>query len=134
MERKIAKRMVRKDGTVSARYETVVADVLRRIALDKSARFHCKAWYGSPHYLRVDDEEYKYCDVLDALGISYTKGNDSPRFSVVGDYLEAKFDKRNKAVALIKAKRDELVREYADGYYGVNTYACVEVFNQIIRG
>lgn len=119
MKRTIAQRMVKKDGTVSARYEWIVSRVLFSIRHSgKSDRFHCKRWTGSNRHRKLEDNEYKFKDVLDALGIPCRFSNDAPRFGVEGDYIEARYDNRNPIVKRIRNA------EVAD----------VELFNAIIGG
>jgi hypothetical protein len=101
--KRIANRMVNKDGKVSARYERVVLRVLYSIRNSgKSDRFHCKSWTGSNKHRQLVDNEKKFQDVLDALGIPFMLSNDAPRHGVEGDYIEAIYDNRNPLVKRIR--------------------------------
>ena len=130
---KIAKRMVRKDGTVSSRYEDAVARVMDKILSgEKKARIHYSSWTGTRGHMKLDSILYKYLDVAEALGLKYTLGNDAPRGGAEGDYIEMRFDGRNSAVRTIRAKKEDIA--LIGRHIHIMKDNAISLFNDIIKG
>lgn len=134
MKREIIARMVNKDGKLNGRYASDAAWVMVKIVEGKSYRFHCRQWSGSYSHRQLVDNEYKVTDILNALGIPYTKGNDAPRCGQEGFYVEAVFDGRNSAVRYIRSQKDRFsyVLDGRTATHLINRDLAVEVFNEVI--
>ena len=132
MKKEIAARLVKKDGTASLNYQTEIAWVVDKIGEgEKSYRFHCCQWSRSCGRYSLIDNRSKVEDVLKAMGIPYTYGNDSKRGGMEGKYIEATFDGRNRAVALIRKSDLKTLRsEWRIG----RPRPQMVLFNQIIKG
>lgn len=144
MKGRIADRMIKKDGTVSARYSDEVRIIFREIVQAtekgrKSFRVHPKMWTGTRRHLTLVDNTHRYKDILEALGLAYVAGNDAPRGGAEGDYIEAFIDGRNRAVQTIRKRSDEFATFGNDwrrgGRYLFVSCApkAVAVFNDIIK-
>lgn len=83
-------------GQVIAKYAVIIDELKREGKGVKSFKLHKKMWTGSYKRPRLVDKEDNYIDVLDSLGLTYTRGNDAPKGGVEGDYIEVKVDRRNK--------------------------------------
>lgn len=68
--------ILKKDGTLQARYSHVFCDLLR-FSNRKSEKFYYNSWTRNKgKYALVDSDHTRMLEVLDFLGIKYNLGND----------------------------------------------------------
>lgn len=94
--------ILKKDGTLQARYSHVFCDLLR-FSNRKSEKFYYNSWTRSKgKYALVDSDHTRMLEVLNFLGIKYNLGNDGVRGGREHDFIEVIYDGRNKAVKKLR--------------------------------
>lgn len=83
IEKRIEKNLMTKEGELMKKY----SEPLDWLKNSGSRRHPCR-WHKSGRHLNLEDKSGIYTEMLKALGIDYTTGNDAPRGGAEGFYIE----------------------------------------------
>ena len=83
IEKRIAEKLMTKKGELMKKY----SEPLWWLRLSRKRAYPCR-WLKNGSHFNLEDKTKNYTDMLKALGIDYTTGNDSPRGGAVGNYIE----------------------------------------------
>lgn len=83
IEKRITEHLMTKKGELMKKYSEPL-DWLK----NSGNRRHTCRWHKSGRHLNLEDKTKNYTDMLKALGIDYTTGNDAPKGGAEGFYIE----------------------------------------------
>lgn len=83
LEKRIAKHLTNKAGNIYSVYK----EPLDWLKTGRGRAYPCR-WHKNGRHFSLDDKSKRYFEMLKALGIDYTTGNDSPKGGAEGFYLE----------------------------------------------
>ena len=83
IEKRIAENLMTKKGELMKKY----GEPLWWLRLCNRRAYPCRLMQNGSHF-RLEDNRKDYFEMLTALGIDYTTGNDSPRGGATGFYIE----------------------------------------------
>lgn len=83
IEKRIAQHLTSKAGKIYSKYQ----NPLNWLRLGRERVHPCRWQHSGRHYTLNDKSEY-YFEMLKALGIDYTTGNDAPKGGAEGFYIE----------------------------------------------
>lgn len=102
--------IVKKDGKLQERYVREFNNLVE-LSSGKAGRVYGKKWLRNGRHKTLVTSEYdRTLDLLKAFGIKYAIGNDAPKGGLEGDYIDIRFDGRNKAVQFIRSIAGESIR------------------------
>ena len=83
IEKRIAEHLMTKKGELMKKYSAP----LFWLKYYGNRTYTCR-WLKNGRHFNLEDTTKNYTDLLKALGIDYTTGNDSPRGGAGGNYIE----------------------------------------------
>ena len=83
IEKRIAENLMTKKGELMKKYSAPLFWLKYY-----GNRTHTCRWHKSGRHFSLEDKTDNYTDMLKALGIDYTEGNDAPRGGEEGNYIE----------------------------------------------
>lgn len=83
IEKRIAEKLMTKKGELMKKY-IIPLNWLKNYG----DRQHTCRWHKNGRHFSLEDKTNDYTDMLNALGIDYTEGNDAPRGGEEGNYIE----------------------------------------------
>ena len=83
IEKRIAEHLMTKKGELMKKY----GEPMWWLKYSGNRHYPCR-WHKSGRHFNLEDKTKDFTDMLKALGIDYTTGNDAPRGGAEGFYIE----------------------------------------------